>query len=179
MNAILHIAWTLECPLRKWDYWRNVKAYYTQQRKITTMNSLFFFRKIYLKMPSTKWRSFCPGSNVLTHWDRGPHICVGNLTIIGLDKGLSPGWRQVIIWTNDGILLIWPLGTKFSEIQIGIQTISYKKMHLNMASVKWRPFCFGLNVLIQWVIGSHDKSMVIARLWYLQCVSNGDTTVLH
>ena len=23
----------------------------------------------------------------------------------------------------------------------------YKKMHLNMSSGKWRPFCFGLNML--------------------------------
>ena len=34
------------------------------------------------------------------------HICVGKLTIIGSDNGLSPGRRQAIIWTNDGILLI-------------------------------------------------------------------------
>ena len=84
----------------------------------------------------------------LTHWGRVTHICVGNLTIIGSDNGLSPGRRQAIIWTNAGILLIGPLGTNFSEIQIGIQTSSYKKMHLKMASVKWRPFCLGLNVLI-------------------------------
>ena len=44
------------------------------------------------------------------------HICVGKLTIIGSDNGLSPGQRQAIIWTNDGILLIEPLETNFSEI---------------------------------------------------------------
>ena len=52
----------------------------------------------------------------LTHWGRVTHICVGKLTIIGSDNGLSPGRRQAIIWTNAGILLIWPLGTNFSEI---------------------------------------------------------------
>ena len=31
------------------------------------------------------------------------------LTITGSDNGLSPGRRQAIIWTNDGILLIGPL----------------------------------------------------------------------
>ena len=36
------------------------------------------------------------------------HICVGNLTIIGSDYGLSPGRRQAIIWTNGGIELIAP-----------------------------------------------------------------------
>ena len=76
------------------------------------------------------------------------HICVVKITIIGSDNGLSPGRRQAIIWTNAGILLIGPLGTNFIEISIGIQTFSFKKMHLKMSSAKWRPFCLGLNVLI-------------------------------
>ena len=84
----------------------------------------------------------------LTHWGRVTHICVGNLTIIGPDDGLSPGRRQAIIWTNAGILLIGPWGTNFSEILFGIQTFSFKKIHLKMSSAKWRPFCVGLNELI-------------------------------
>ena len=75
------------------------------------------------------------------------YICVGKLIIIGSDIGLSPRRRQAIIWTNTGILLIGPLRTAFSEILIGIQTFSLKKMPLKMSSVKWRPFCLGLNVL--------------------------------
>ena len=63
------------------------------------------------------------------------------------DNGLSPGRRQAIIWTSAGILLIGPLGTNFSEIPIGIQTFSVKKIYLKMSSAKWRPFCLGLNVL--------------------------------
>ena len=47
---------------------------------------------------------------------RVTHICVSKLASIGSDNGLSPGRRQAIIWTNDGILLIEPLGTNFSEI---------------------------------------------------------------
>ena len=82
-----------------------------------------------------------------SHWDRMTHICVSKLTIIGLDNGLPPGRRQAIIWTNAGILLIGPLGTNFSEILIGIQTFSFKKMYLTMSSAKWRPFSLGLNVL--------------------------------
>ena len=49
----------------------------------------------------------------LTHWRQVMHI-----SIIGSDNGLSPGRRQAIIWTNDGILLTEPLGTNFSEIFI-------------------------------------------------------------
>ena len=87
----------------------------------------------------------CP--KTLTHWGRVTHICVGNLTIIGPDNGLSPGQRQAIIRTNAGILLIEPLRTNFSEISIEIHTFSFKEMHLKMSSGKWRPFCLSLNVL--------------------------------
>ena len=38
------------------------------------------------------------------------------LTIIGSDNGLSPGWRQALIWTIAGILLIALLGRNLSEI---------------------------------------------------------------
>ena len=74
------------------------------------------------------------------------HICVGKLTIIGSDNGLSPERRQAIIWTNAGILLIGPLGTNFSEILIEIQTFSLKKIRLKMSSAKCCSFRLGLNV---------------------------------
>ena len=84
---------------------------------------------------------------MLTHWGQVTHICISELTIIGSDNGLSPGRRQAIIWNNAGLLLIEPLRSNFSEISIRIQTFSFKKMHLNMSSAKWRPFCLSLNVL--------------------------------
>ena len=70
----------------------------------------------------------------LTHWSRVTHICVGNLPIIGSDNGLSPGRRQVIIWTNVGIWLIGPLGTNFSEILAEIITFLFNKMNLKKSS---------------------------------------------
>ena len=57
---------------------------------------------------------------ILTQWHRVTHICVSKVTIICWDKGLSPGFRQVNIWNNAGILLIGPLGTKFNDILIEI-----------------------------------------------------------
>ena len=87
--------------------------------------------------------------NWFNYWGRVMHICVSKLTIIGSDNGLSPGRRQAIVWTNDGILLTGTLGTNLSEILSKINTFSFKKMHLKMTSVKWRPFCLGLNVLIK------------------------------
>ena len=85
----------------------------------------------------------------LTHWGRVTHIFVSDLTIIGSDNGLSPGWRQAIIRTNAGILLIRPLGTNYSEILIKFLIFSFKKMHLKPPSAKRRPICLGLNVLKQ------------------------------
>ena len=38
----------------------------------------------------THWHSL----NVLTHWGRVTHICVGKLTIIGSNNGLSPGLNR-------------------------------------------------------------------------------------
>ena len=70
------------------------------------------------------------------------------LTIIGSDNGLSPTRRQSIIWTNAGILLIWPLGTDFGAILIEIHICSFKEMHFKMSSAKCWPFCLDLNVLI-------------------------------
>ena len=75
------------------------------------------------------------------------YICGSKLAIIGSDNGLLPDQRQAIIWTNAGILLIECLGTNFSRILIEIQTFSFKEMHLNMLSGKFRPFCLDLNVL--------------------------------
>ena len=63
---------------------------------------------------------------LLTHWGRVTHICVGNLPIIGSDND--------IIRTNAWILLIGPLGTNSSDILVGNQTFSFRKIHLKMSS---------------------------------------------
>ena len=54
------------------------------------------------------------------------HVCVDNLyAIIGSDNGLSPGWRQAIIWTNAGILVIGLLQTNINEILIEIHVFLF------------------------------------------------------
>ena len=138
------------------------------------------------KLLSAKWHPFCPVGDELnqwgpslwvpvhrytfskprklTHWGRVTHICVGKLTIIGSDNGLSPGRRQAIIWTNAGILLIGPLATKFSENLIRIQIFSFKKMHLKMSSAKLRLFCLGLNVLTH--CGQVGSWVLVSQHWF-------------
>ena len=112
-----------------------------------------------------KLPTFCPCYHTLTHSDRVTLICVGKLTIIDSDNGLSPGRRQAIIWTNAGILLIGPWGIHFNEFLIGIQTFSFKKVHLKMSSAKWRPFCLGLNVLSSDVSGLMSVDVTWLQCW--------------
>ena len=100
----------------------------------------------------------------LTHWGWVTHICISKVGFIASDNGLAPGWHQAIIWTNAGILLTEPLRTNFSEILINIHTFSFKKMHLKM-SVKWLPFCLGLNVLTLNVRGPSYLGLTRSISW--------------
>ena len=65
---------------------------------------------------------------------------------------------------NAGLLLFGSLGTSFSEIWIKIKQFSSTKMRFKMSSVKWRPFCLGLNVL-NWIcynyINDHSNACVL------------------
>ena len=70
-----------------------------------------------------------------------------NWVNIGSNNGLSPGQRQVIIWTNAWILLIGPLGTNCNEISFEIHVFSFIEMHLKMSSAKWQAFCPGRDEL--------------------------------
>ena len=98
------------------------------------MYGVFFQCKYSLEVDIYHFLQQKTNQKLLTHWGRATHICVSKLTIIGSDNGLSPDRRQANIWTNAGILLIGPLGTNFSEILIGIQTFSFKKIHLKISS---------------------------------------------
>ena len=93
------------------------------------------------------------------------YTSLNKLTIIASDNGLSLGRHQAYIWTNDGILLIWPLGTNFSENLIEIHSFSLKKMHLKMLSGKWRPFCLGLNVLTKSTLKLQHGSKVTFQIY--------------
>ena len=152
------VNWTRSWPCRWWlvacvepihylnHSWIIVQWAHTNLMKFEQNANIFFLRKKKYLHFAEEW-PFCSGLNLLTHWGQVTHICVGNLTIIASDNGLSPYRRQAIIWTNAGLLLIGPLGTNFSEILIEILTFSFKKMRLKVSSAKRRPLCLGLNVL--------------------------------
>ena len=91
------------------------------------------------KVTDDKFTEFC-------HWKMENDVWIQVISNLGF---LEYNWRrQAIIWTSAGILLIGPQGTNFSEIYTGIQTFSFKNMHLKMSSVKRRQFCLGFKVII-------------------------------
>ena len=69
-----------------------------------------------------------------THWGRVMHICVGKLTIIGSDNGLSPERRQAIIWTK----LQWNFN---QNSNIFIQENAFENVICEMTSILSRPQC--------------------------------------
>ena len=87
----------------------------------------------------TRSNSRTPFTDILTNWFRVTHICVGNLTIIGSDIGLSPHRHQAII--------CFQFNRK--------SNIFIQEMHLKMSSAKWR---LDLNVLTEikaWISSHH------------------------
>ena len=74
--------------------------------------------------------------SALTHWGRVTHICVGKLTIIGSDNGLSPERRKAIIWTNAGILLHWNSNRNSS---IFIEENAFENVVCEMLFISSRP----------------------------------------
>ena len=113
----------------------------------------------------------CMGAE-LTHWGRVTHMCVNKITVIGWDNGLSPGRRQAIISTNDGILLIRTLGTNFSVILSEIHSFSFEKTHLKMSSAKWRLSRLGLNELMS-ILGGSVGSKLSAQEYVHFCICHG------
>ena len=130
-----------------------------------------WFNKMLLKLSSAKW-SFCSDLIVLTHWGWKTHICISKLNINGSDNGLSPGWHQTNIWNNDEILLIWPLGTNFSDMLFKIHIFIFIQEN-PFENVIWKlaAFCLGLNVLIYDLRPESPPSWSEHRSWFMtfQC----------
>ena len=76
------------------------------------------------------------------------HIYISNLTMIGM----LPARRRAIVWTNVGILLIWPLKTNFNEMLIKIHIFSLKKCIWKCCLRKRWPFCLCLNMLNTFIL---------------------------
>ena len=97
-------------------------------------NSYIFIKKMHLKMSSGKSLPFCLGLNVLTHWGRVTHICVGTPTKTP-SHYLNQWWN--IVNLNLRNKLKW---------NISLNSNIFIKLHLKKSSGKWQAFCLGLNV---------------------------------
>ena len=88
-----------------------------------------------------------PSAAYMHQWTVSSSVIIGN--------GLSPIRRQVITWTNAGLLWIGLLGS-FSEIWIGILSFPFQKMHLKMSSAK----VAGILSRVWWVKSSYLNFIV-------------------
>ena len=62
-------------------------------------------------------------------WDAYKEVCI-----------VLHQWHQIIIWTSDNYLLIWILGTNFTEIFEWKYDYTHStKIQLKMLSAKWQP----------------------------------------
>ena len=76
----------------------------------------------------------------LTHWSWVTHTCVGDLSNIGSDNGLSPGRHQVIIRTNAGCPRRNKLQLNFNRNSyIFIQENAFQNVVWKMAAILSRP----------------------------------------
>ena len=68
------------------------------------------------------------------------HIFVSKLEHHWFRWGLLPVWNYAIIWTNDSFLLIWSLGTNFTQILIKKKKKSMQENAiLNMMAILSQP----------------------------------------
>ena len=78
-----------------------------------------------MHMEKTGW--VCLSTNLLTQWGQVKHICVGKLTIIGSDNGLTPGCCQAINWTNAGNCQLDPSGQTSVKFQLEFKYFRSRK----------------------------------------------------
>ena len=118
ITFIADLKWLNSLTPRRWgsDFESVIFVYFCRLQSMSTLCEI-----------ALRWMALNIFDDDLSHWGQLTNICVGNITIISSDNGLSPGQHQAIFLTNDGVLLTGPLGTKFSEILIKIQTFSLKK----------------------------------------------------
>ena len=82
----------------------------------------------------------------LTHWGRVTHICVGRLTNIGSNDGLSPNRRQAFIWTNTREIVHWTSRNKLKwnfnhDSCILFHENPFRYVVWKMAAIVSRPPC--------------------------------------
>ena len=73
-------------------------------------------------------------------WGRVTQTCISKLIMIGPDNGLSPDWRQAILWTNGWVN--WTRGNKHQW--------KFNRNQYIIIQEKSRPQCVKLNCIIRY-----------------------------
>ena len=81
---------------------------------------------------------------------------------MGWGNGLSPIQHQAFTWTNVCLPPSVPLGINWCKIWIKITNVSFNKMHLQLSSVKWWSFCWGLSVQL---FPKLNRKLTVHRPW--------------
>ena len=102
-------------------------------------------------------RHYCTekANPALNRWGRVTHICTSRLTSIRSDNGLSPGWRQAIIWSMS------PYGvTRPQWVNGSIMSC------LCVCDFQWPLLLTGIQLLISAWISNHMSSKVWDEITY-------------
>ena len=120
-NICIFITISTQCLPHSLISSKQVTSHYLNQWWSTSLTHIYITRPWWVNQPML-------GLLLLTHWGRVTHVCIDKLTLIGWDNALSPGWRQAIIWTNAGILLIEPFQNKL-EMSLILSRPQYANWH--------------------------------------------------
>ena len=145
----------------RWLYYINIK-YECLREECSIKYILLEFRRYTIR---NKIKLHWNDSLMVNSVNLSDAYCVCKRTI-GAANGLSPGWRQVIIWTNAGMVLTGLLGTNFGETLIETSIFSFKKMHLSFAF-----FLSQLQCVENWRdgLGMNPTVSCFDRWWHANC----------
>ena len=112
-------------------------------------------------------------SATLTRWGRVTHICVGNLTIIGSENGLSSPGRNIVDWTPRNILQ-WNVNR---NSYIFIQVNPFENVVGKMAAILSRPQCVksSLNLARYGFAVPNDFSLRLNAYHCVYCIPYSET----
>ena len=134
---------------------------------------IFLFTKMCLKVSSAKRRPFCLGLNQLTlEICRYTHLALNTLkpSDAFVHQETMPSLVHMAKLLFESVLVYRTLiETNFNEIWIKFHQFPIIKMHIEMVSAKWRPFCLGLSVLTHW---DRDKMAAISQMAFLNAFSS-------
>ena len=116
---------------------------------------------------------------ILTHRGRLTHICVSELIVIGSDNGLSPGWRQAIIWTNAGNI-VNKLQWNFNwNSNIFFQENVFESVVCEMLAMLSRPQCvYSVGYLTVLMNRTYDKGTKYWKYVIHSCVQQSNKSCL-